>query len=484
MKLLFTLQNCAKTLLLLALAAAFSHAYYYYGHSGSYYNGDYAANYQTHSNDYAYYGANQYAYSGAYGGNAIYYTYSSSYYGIGGYDNSISSNNFASVSSRCNLQNYYNDGVCSHNGWPDASAGQVSYNANVYSTPTPTPNQYTSTQYYAPIPYPYFGIPQPYQIVFAETKPAYAIQSISPNPPYTLSHSSYYPPYFIAQAVALYPPAPYATPAPYSNAPATARSNSYYNKGAPASTYSNTPYGTTAAAIASSSASYYSPADEERTSTVSHSPTNAVSLSSSAPTTSYNEYYGENNYLSASDYYFSRGAKPWLWGENYWHSAPTDETQPPATSSTFPPAFFNGFYAKNSVEQYKVYGQNQPPQASLDYPSPTPKPVSQKQAEGRKQFGIRITHAGGFSPSSFYASAGDQVTFRASTDSLGHGHSLTIKEFGVSELVSATDPGLPQEISFQIPLGTKRAFAITCGQCNQIHSSTGGAQMLGWLKVE
>lgn len=97
-----------------------------------------------------------------------------------------------------------------------------------------------------------------------------------------------------------------------------------------------------------------------------------------------------------------------------------------------------------------------------------------------REITVRITHAGGFSPSAISVNQGDAVRIRASTDFPGHMHGLVISAYGINRRVSSTSSSTPEVIEFIA--NAAGSFTITCG-CGSEHFALGGSEFTGMLVV-
>lgn len=94
---------------------------------------------------------------------------------------------------------------------------------------------------------------------------------------------------------------------------------------------------------------------------------------------------------------------------------------------------------------------------------------------------MKITHANGYAPNFFVVNRSDNVQFKATTDSPGHGHGITIRAYNISLQVNSTSTLAPDEIVFEAK--TRGTFTITCGTCNSQHFANGGRAFTGTLQV-
>lgn len=86
---------------------------------------------------------------------------------------------------------------------------------------------------------------------------------------------------------------------------------------------------------------------------------NSLSLANSYSNYGQQQYYLSNNAqpipsegIDSSKYTYAYSGQRWLTTPNYWYERPGAGIQEPATSSTFPPAVFIGFYQSNDPRQY------------------------------------------------------------------------------------------------------------------------------------
>ncbi len=135
---------------------------------------------------------------------------------------------------------------------------------------------------------------------------------------------------------------------------------------------------------------------------------------------------------------------------------------------------------------YPVYATTAPTYTSAtvystpqQFTQPAPAPVA--MAGQLRVINMRITHWGGFSPSTIVVNRDETVRILATTDFPSHMHGIVIgSPYNINQRVTSTNPAAPDVIEFTA--ATRGTFTIYCA-CGSEHFAAGGMDFTGTLVV-